>query len=457
MHTYRPEMDEWASAIVDYALERVKMSPPPLDGPRSPAELDREVGPTITEDGIGGMRAFELFAEHLAPATISTDHPLFAAFVPGAPTKASVLFDILVGASSICGSSWTEGAGAIYAENQALAYLAGLAGLPEGAGGAFVSGGSAGNLAGLVAARHAASERRGAERGSPRPLRWRLVAAADAHSSIAMTARIMDVDVVEVPSDERGRLTGEGLDRALDAADTDGIFAVCATAGTTNAGVVDDLAGVADVCGRRDLWMHVDGAYGGAGLAAPSVRALFDGIERADSFVVDPHKWLFAPFDCAAILYRDSRRGAAAHTQEAEYLEDINQTGEWNPPHYAYHLTRRVRGLPFWYSLATHGTRAYSEAVEAVLALTRGVADEIRRREDRGWLRLVAEPQLSVVLFERTGWSAQEYSNWCERMLAEQRAFCQPTTWRGRRCMRLCFVNPTTRVQDVADLLDTMR
>ena len=162
---------------------------------------------------------------------------------------------------------------------------------------------------------------------------------------------------------------------------------------------------------------------------------------------MDPHKWLFAPFDCAAILYRDSRQGAAAHTQEAEYLEDINQTGEWNPPHYAYHLTRRVRGLPFWYSLATHGTRAYSEAVEAVLTMTKGVAQEIRKREAQGWLRLVMEPQLSVVLFERVGWGADEYLSWCDRMLAEQRAFCQPTTWRGERCMRLCFVNPTTRVR----------
>jgi glutamate/tyrosine decarboxylase-like PLP-dependent enzyme len=449
MHRYTEEMDEWAQAIVDYAIERIRSSPPSLDGPRSAEELRKAAGETITEEGLGGLEAFRIFAEHLAPATISTDHPLFTAFVPAAPTKASVLFDILVGASSMVGSSWTEGAGAIFAENEALRWLADLAGLGPDAGGTFVSGGSAGNLAGLVAARHAADFRR-----PGRPARWRLVAADDAHSSIWMTARIMDSDILPVHHDEKGRLTGEALEEALEGEDLDGIFAVVATAGTTNAGMVDDLAGISDVCRRDGIWLHVDGAYGGAGLTAPSVRHLFDGIQHADSLVIDPHKWLFAPFDCAAIIYRDPARAVAAHTQEAEYLADINAANEWMPAHYAYHLTRRVRGLPLWYSLATHGTAAYREAVETVLGTTRGTAEEIRRRRE---LRLVLEPQLSVVLFERIGWSEADYTRWCDHQLAEGVAFCQPTTWRGERCMRLCFVNPTTTVEAVGGLLDSMR
>ena len=104
-----------------------------------------------------------------------------------------------------------------------------------------------------------------------------------------------------------------------------------ATAGTTNVGIVDDLAGVAEVCRARGLWFHVDAAYGGAALCAPSVRHLFDGIEHADSLVIDPHKWLFAPYDVAALLYRDPAVAAAAHTQQAAYLEEINVSGEWNP------------------------------------------------------------------------------------------------------------------------------
>ncbi|HEY6652269.1 MAG TPA: pyridoxal-dependent decarboxylase, partial [Actinomycetota bacterium] len=228
---------------------------------------------------------------------------------------------------------------------------------------------------------------------------------------------------------------------------------VVATAGTTNAGIIDDLAGAAAVAREHGLWLHVDGADGGAGLFAPSVRAAYDGIEHADSFVVDPHKWLFAPFDCAAILYRDPRLAAAAFTQQAEYLEDINATGEWTPAHYAYHLTRRVRGLPFWFSLATHGTRAYREAVEAVLDVTRTTAEQIRRRPE---LELIMEPDLSVLLFRRAGWSSDDYERWWRRVLDAQVAFVQPTSWEGERVARLCFVNPNTTIEHVRAILGTM-
>src|SRR6202035_3906382 len=117
---------------------------------------------------------------------------------------------------------------------------------------------------------------------------------------------------------------------------------------TTNAGIIDELAGVGAVADARQLWLHVDGAYGGAALFTPSARGRFAGIERADSFVVDPHKWLFAPFDCAALIYRHPNLARAVHTQDASYLDVLHTDApdEWNPSDYAYHLTRRARGLP---------------------------------------------------------------------------------------------------------------
>src|SRR5690606_25638115 len=140
----------------------------------------------------------------------------------------------------------------------------------------------------------------------------------------------------------------------------------------------------------------VDAAYGGAALAAPSARAVFDGIDLADSLIVDPHKWLFAPFDVAALLYREPVLARAAHTQHAGYLEPITSRDEWNPSDYAHHLSRRVRGLPFWFSLATHGTEAYARAVERGLELAREAAERIERHPD---LEKVWGPSLSVVLF----------------------------------------------------------
>ena len=383
----------------------------------------------------------------MAPATISTDHPAALAFVPGAPTKASVLFDLIVGASSTIAAGWIDGAGAIWAENQALAWLASAAGMPPEAGGVFVSGGSAGNLSALVAARHAAASAR------ERPARWRFAACETVHSSVAAAARVMDVGVLDVPADDHGRLTGQALRRAIDADGGDGLFAVVASAGATNAGTVDDLDGVAAVCAERGLWFHVDGAYGGAGLLAPSVRGLYDGIERADSFIVDPHKWLFAPYDACALLYRDPAIALLAHRQEASYLDTSNAAPDWNPADYAYHLSRRARGLPLWFSLATYGTDAYRQAVEAVLAITRQTAGLVTEHPN---LELIMEPELSVVLFRRLGWEPDDYEAWWRRLIDAQIAFVQPTSWKGEKVARLCFVNPRTTLDHVRAILGTM-
>ena len=225
---------------------------------------------------------------------------------------------------------------------------------------------------------------------------------------------MLDVTIVEVPGDESGRLTGAQLEPILRSYPD--VFAVVATAGTTNAGLIDDLAGIADACTAHGVWMHVDGAYGGAGLAASSVRALFDGVERADSFIVDPHKWLFAPYDSCALLYRDPASARAAHAQNANYLDRIDRE-MWNPADLAVHLSRRVRGLPFWFSLATHGTDRYAAAVERTLDVSRIVADAIRSSSH---LDLVCEPQLSVLLFRRVGWDAETYSEWSQRMARDR-------------------------------------
>jgi glutamate/tyrosine decarboxylase-like PLP-dependent enzyme len=446
MHEYADETDTLTRAIVAYARDRIA-HPQPLDRPVPAADLERRVGRTITPKGIGGQEALRVWSEVLATATISPDHPAFLAFVPAAPTKASVLFDLAISASATYAGSWLEGAGAAWAENQALRWIADLAGMPEGAGGCFVSGGTAGNLSALVAARHAAAERR------PRPPRWAIACADTAHSSVASAARVMDVDVLAVPSDGRGRLTGGTLETALREADADSLFAVVASAGSTNAGVVDDLAGVADVCARRGLWFHVDGAYGGAALVAPSVRGRFRGVELADSFIVDPHKWLFAPYDACALLYRDPALARSAHRQDASYLDALNATGDWNPSDFAHHLSRRGRGLPLWFSLATYGTDAYRDAVERVLELTREVAREIAARPE---LELVLEPELSVLLFRRRGWESEAYERWWRGLLEAQVGFVQPTSWRGEKLARLCFVNPRTTVEHVRPILDAM-
>jgi glutamate/tyrosine decarboxylase-like PLP-dependent enzyme len=450
MHEFTPDVEALAQEILDYSLIRLKDNPP-LDGPKSPEELYALVGNTITAKGLGGSKALSLFKDVLAPACISTDHPRYLAFIPSAPTEAANLFDLVVGASALYGGSWLEGAGAVFAENQALRWISDLAGMPQSAGGVFVQGGTIGNLSALVAARSQA-----------RTLftdvtRWVVACSGEAHSSIQSAADVMDIEVLKVATDASGVMQGVAAQQAIEEYEATHerhrIFAIVATAGTTNLGIIDDLHGIADYANSRGIWFHVDGAYGLAALCSPEVKPKFSGVEKADSLIVDPHKWLFAPFDACALIYRNPELAKKAHTQHAEYLDTLNDESEWNPSDYAIQLTRRSRGLPLWFSLATHGTDAYAEAMNKTMAVARSAAELIKSHPR---LELLVEPNLSIVAFTRPGWSAPDYQAWSDKLLADQIGFVTPSSHRGEPILRFAIVNPWTQVSDIEAILATL-
>ena len=435
---------------MDYSLIRLKDNPP-LDGPKSPEELYALVGNTITAKGLGGSKALSLFKDVLAPACISTDHPRYLAFIPSAPTEAANLFDLVVGASALYGGSWLEGAGAVFAENQALRWISDLADMPQNAGGVFVQGGTIGNLSALVAARSHA-----------RTLftdvtRWVVACSGEAHSSIQSAADVMDIEVLKVATDTSGVMQGVAAQKAIEEYEATHaghrIFAIVATAGTTNLGIIDDLHGIADYANSRGIWFHIDGAYGLAALCSPEVKPKFSGVEKADSLIVDPHKWLFAPFDACALIYRNPELAKKAHTQHAEYLDTLNDESEWNPSDYAIQLTRRSRGLPLWFSLATHGTDAYAEAMNKTMAVARSAAELIKSHPR---LELLVEPNLSIVAFTRPGWGAPDYQAWSDKLLADQIGFVTPSSHRGEPILRFAIVNPWTQVSDIEAILATL-
>ena len=452
MHSVDPTTEQMIRSVLAYAENRLRLDPVPLDeGSRDPGELDAAIKGLLGDEPHNPDQVLGAYTSVMAPAVISADSPRYLGFIPAAPTKAALLFDMLISCASIQGISWLEAAGAIHAENLVLRLIADRAGLPAAAGGCFVSGGSAGNLSALVVAREVAKRKAG---DAGRGRRFRIAVSTDAHSSIVNTMRILEMDPLTVATDDH-RLTGAALRAAIEAdGDPSSLAAVVATAGTTNAGIIDDLAGAAAVAREHGLWFHVDGAYGGAGLFAPSVRAAYDGIEHADSFVVDPHKWLFAPFDCAALLYRDPALARSVHKQDASYLDVIHdRPGEWNPTDYAYHLTRRARGLPLWFSLSVYGVGAYTDAIETGIRLAKETATEITTRDH---LELIREPDLGIVLFRRRGWSPAQYTQWADQLLHDQVAFIPPSAWEGETVARFAFLHPHTSMDLVRQILDRM-
>lgn len=400
--------------------------------------------PAVTSAGIGIRATWDVLRDVLLPTTFPTDHPRYLAFVGGSPTPAAVIADAALSAASVYGGSELEAGDVVAAERIAIRWLSDVVGYPEHAHGVFVSGGSLANLSALVAARHG---RLAPDGGLPRVI----VAGASAHSSVQAAAAIMGCQVVSAGSRDRP-LRGDDLVPVLNALDARDVVAVVASAGATNTGAIDELAEISAFCAERGIWFHVDAAYGGAALLAPSRRADFDGIQRADSITIDPHKWLFTPFDCAAVLYLEPAIAKAAHRQRAEYLDAVHEDDD-NPADYAVHLTRRARGLPVWASLVANGTGAYVDAVERCL----DAADYAAKQIDAShFLELATDPHLSVVLFRRRDWGHDEYAHWSARARARGLALVTPTTFAGEPVLRLCFVNPLTSAADVDLVLNSL-
>jgi glutamate/tyrosine decarboxylase-like PLP-dependent enzyme len=443
--------EEFTNSIFEYCRDRLEHDAPLDFGMHSPIALPNLEG-MISEEGRNAEETLEFFRDHLAEHVVSIDSPRFLAFIPNAPTKNSLLFDMVVACSGLNGTSWLESAGVVVAENQALEFRAARAGMPQGSGGAFVSGGSNGNLSALTVGRDVGRTRR--RDVAPHELRFAI--SADAHSSIGKALHVLGIKPLLVEPDDH-RFTRVNLEKAL-ATDPrpETVIGVVATSGTTNAGIVDDLEGLGSFAREHDLWFHVDGAYGGAALFS-SERELLAGIRHADSFIVDPHKWLFGPLDCCALIYRNPSTARHFLAQQAGYLDVLHSGDEdhydWNPSDFAIHLSRRARGLPFWFSLVTYGVLAYESATQAAIDLAHRAAARIDSMEG---LELVRPASLSIVLYRRTGWSEEQYLEWSEKLLREQIAFVTPTRWEGEMVARLAFLHPDTTDELVGQILDSM-
>ncbi|WMI69799.1 aminotransferase class V-fold PLP-dependent enzyme [Mangrovimonas sp. YM274] len=455
MHKIDIDLVEMTLDVMKYVIDRVSATERQIGKPKKAEELKALVGETITPKGVGGEYAFDLWKKHLANTNVPVDHPRNLAFVPASPTRAAIMFDLVTSASSIHGAYWMEGAGGIFCENEAMKWIVSLTGLPEGAFGVFTSGGTSANLSAIVTAREHWRQDDAFKRE-----KGLIITSIGAHSSVKAMAKVADVDILLVDSEEC--LTGEDLKKTiatLTEHERKCLFAVVATGGTTNAGIIDDLESIAEVCEAENLWFHVDAAYGGGALVADSVRDQFKGIERADSITIDPHKWMFSPYDCGAVIYKNPELAKNAHSQQGSYLDIFKDEGAhgFNPTDYQIQLTRRVRGLPLWFSLATHGTDRYKEAVERGIELAQ-IAGKMITEHDK--VELVREPSLSCVLFRRKGWSPEDYTEWTYRNHKSGFALVTPTKWKQgdtfETVSRFCFINPDTTEKDIEMILDSM-
>ena len=422
----------------DWMAARLAHSPVGRLG--DPDELAVGLSGSIRDEGIGVEAAWQRFTDVVVPNTLGLDSERFLAFIPVSPSAAAVWMDAVVGTANFSAESWLEAAGAVAAEREVIELLCREAGMPSGASGCFMSGGSIGNLSALAVARERAGGRRA------------VVVADTVHASVGNALHLLGLEALVVPTGPTCRLTADGVRAAVGSRRDVGV--VVASGGSTNAGVVDDLDGCADVAAELDAWLHIDGAYGLAAMLLPEQRHRFVGIERADSFIVDPHKWLFAPAGSCALVYRDPGLARRVHTQRGPYIEVLHTADElYNPADLGFQLTRRASGMPLWFALAVHGVEAHRRAIRTGIELAQVMADAIRSCPVA---ELAVEPELGVVLFRRNGWASTEWRAWAARLLDAQVAFVAPTTLHGEPVGRLVFMHPRTPRSIVDELIASL-
>ena len=378
-------------------------------------------------------------------------HPRFLAFVPGPSNAVAALGDILTTGYNTAASLWRETPGPVEMELAVLEWLRELVGLAPGSEGIFTSGGSVANLVGLAAGRSAilGEDMAGAV----------AYCASQTHSSVARGFRILGFarsQLRAIPVDDAFRIDLAALEAAIAADRAAGLrpFCIVANAGTTNTGAVDPMERLADIAGREGMWLHVDGAYGGAAALVPEVRAALAGMARADSVVIDPHKWLFQPYEAGVCFVRHAGILDRTFASNPEYLQDVaGSDQEVNLADRGIQLSRGARAFRLWLSLKVLGARAFRAAVRQGIANAE-LAERLLREDGR--FAIVTGAQLAVVTFRflRPGFEGAEADRMHRRivdaLLADGYAFVTSTELNGRTCLRFCTINPRTTQEDLA-------
>jgi aromatic-L-amino-acid decarboxylase len=394
-------MRAMAASVTDLVtahLHSLRDQPARVTLSRSDAKrLVGSIAPTAPEQGIGFDAALGELADRVLPYHAREPHPRFLGYVPSIPTFPSVLGDWLATGYNFFAGVWPIASGPNEIELIVLDWFRQWLGLPNGSGGLLTSGGSTATLMAFVAARHA----RLGDDASLLP-RLTIYTSTQAHSAAVRAAWIAGISRANVrilPTDDEWRLGAATIRHAVAADRTAGLvpFLVVATAGTTNTGAVDDLPAIADLCESESLWLHVDAAYGAFAALTPRGRELLRGIERADSIVMDPHKWLFVPFECGCLLARDPSKLKAAFHVMPEYLKDVAPgEEEVNFADYGEQLTRYSRALKIWLSLRTFGVAPIRAMIDRGIALAE-LTEKIVRRDPL--LEVLAPARLGILCF----------------------------------------------------------
>lgn len=444
--------------IVSEHLERIREQPVIASLPRP--ELGRALARPAPRHGTEFEELIATLQQSVFPYHAREPHPGFLAYVSSCPTFPAVLGDWLASGYNFFAGVWPVAAGPNEIEMVVLDWFREWMGMPQQSGGILTTGGSAANLTAVVAARHAAIEAGGDIS------RLTLFTSAQAHSSVTRAAWIAGIpreNVRTVAMDDEYRMITAELERAVDGDRKAGCtpFMVVANAGATNTGTVDPLHELADYCVAKKLWLHVDAAYAGFAALTSIGKTMLSGIERADSVTLDPHKWLFVPFECGCLLVRDTATLTSAFRIVPEYLSDV-QPGEEevNFADRGEQLTRYSRALKVWLSVNYFGTDAIARAIE--MAMDRAALLEMLVRESEDF-EILSPARFGIVCFRARAVGSEDAAaldalneRINNRVVSGGRYLISSTRLRGAYSLRMCSLGFRTTMDDIRGLFEAV-
>jgi glutamate/tyrosine decarboxylase-like PLP-dependent enzyme len=445
------EMRRLGYRVVDLLVAHFAgMRDAPVGAKKTPNELLGRFGECPPETPTDPHELLARLENEVFPNNLHVDHPRFFAFVPGPGNYISTMADALASGFNVFNGTWLGGSAAAAMELAVIGWFRRFCGFPETAAGLFVSGGSAANLTALHAAR--------ATKLGDRIDNATIYFSDQSHYSIERALRVIGFareQFRKIPSDDSYRLPMDPLREAIRADREAGLrpFCVVANAGTTNTGAVDPLPDLADLCAKEGLWLHADGAYGASSVICERGRKKLAGLERVDSLSLDPHKWLFQPFECGCVLMRDAAQMKSAFQLMPEYMRDVHRnTAETNQADYGIQLSRGFRALKVWLSINTFGFAAFRDAVTRGFELAEFAEKELRGRRN---CEILSPAEMAIVAF-RFGKDDGLQTKLVDLMLSDGFAFLTSTTLKGRTALRLCTINPRTTEQDIVQTIDRL-
>jgi glutamate/tyrosine decarboxylase-like PLP-dependent enzyme len=418
------------------------------------ASLREAFGGRLPDTGEDPLVVIERLAAASESGLVASAGPRYFGFVIGGALPAAMAADWLAAAWDQNAAGYVCSPAAAVAEEIAAEWLLDLLDLPRESSVGFVTGGQGANTVGLAAARQAVLARAGwdvGERGLQGAPRVRTVVGAEAHVTVFGALRLLGLgmDAERIEADEQGRMIPEALDRALAA--HDGPLVVAAQAGNVNSGAFDPIQDIAAIVGAHGGWLHVDGAFGLWARTAPSLQPLVEGLERADSWGTDAHKWLNVPYDSGIAVVRDREPHLAAMAREAAYLQHATG-GEREPARYTPDASRRARGFAIWAALRSLGRSGVTDLVERCCSHARRFAEILGTEPG---VDILNDVVLNQVLVRFDG-DDERTRNVVQRVQDDGTCWLGGTTWRGRGAMRISVSGWQTTEADVDHSADAI-